>query len=66
MTPEEAKREAEIWLDELKPVKGEWPKGNTKEHYLGSCAMLETLGYNVNQLDNGQHVVMGGPEYGNV
>lgn len=66
MTPDEAKREAEKWLDELKPFKADWPEGATKEHYLGGLAMLETLGYKFEQLANGQHLVIGGPEHGNV
>lgn len=66
MTPDEAKREAERWLDELKPSKGKTPEGVTREHYYGGLAMLETLGYKFEQLENGQHLVIEGPEHGNV
>lgn len=53
------KEKAERWLDELKPKKDEWPDGATREHYMGALAMVESLGLEWTQLENGQHLILG-------
>ena len=50
---------AERWLDEMKPRKDEWPEGATREHYLGALAMVESMGLDWAQLENGQHIILG-------
>ena len=50
---------AERWLDELKPEKDELPEHVNMEHYYGALAMLESMGMDWVQLDNGQHLILG-------
>ena len=45
------------FLDSLKPSVGPLPDGQTKEHYLAMLSMLETLGLEVAQNDDGHHVI---------
>lgn len=48
---------AESWLDSLKPHKGSWPEGDTKEHYLGALALIESMGLRCTQDAEGHHTI---------
>lgn len=44
-------------LDSLKPTTDPMPEGPSREHYIAMLAMLETLGLECVQEDDGHHVI---------